>query len=358
MIRYEQGNLLETRAEALVNTVNEIGVMGKGIALQVAEAFPDSAKAYQAAAKRGEVHVGTVLVTKSDALVGPRWILHFPTKRHWRNPSRLEWVRQGLADLVRALREHGIRSVALPPLGCGAGGLQWGEVRAEIERSLSDLPDVEVHVYEPTARYHTPPKKSGATRLTPARALIAELIRRYSILGFDCSLLEIQKLAWFLKRSIEAAGARDPMRLTFSANRYGPYADALRHLLGNLQGTYLQSEKRVADLGPFEPVWLDAGKREEVGAYLTTGPVRAYLQALDRTTELIDGFESPLGMELLATVDWLVHVEKCDRNVAAVRRGIRAWPAGESAAERKLGLLDERLVGLALERLARHPELG
>lgn len=159
MIRYTKGNLLEAPAEALVNTVNEVGVMGKGMALMFREAFPESAAAYRQAAKRGEVRVGRVMVTRNDALVGPRWIIHFPTKKHWRHPSRLEWVREGLKDLVRVVLEHGIRSVALPPLGCGSGGLEWTEVRREIHAVLAGLEDVEVIVYEPSSAYPNTSKR-------------------------------------------------------------------------------------------------------------------------------------------------------------------------------------------------------
>src|SRR4051812_28389715 len=116
MIRYVQGNLLEDPAEALVNTVNEVGVQGKGIALMFRERFPKNAETYEKACKAKAVHVGQVLVTEDEALWGPRWIINFPTKKHWRHPSKLEWIREGLKDLVRVVREHGIRSIALPPL--------------------------------------------------------------------------------------------------------------------------------------------------------------------------------------------------------------------------------------------------
>jgi O-acetyl-ADP-ribose deacetylase (regulator of RNase III) len=151
MIRYVQGNLLDAPVEALVNAVNEVGVMGKGIALTFREAFPESARAYEAACRRGEVHVGHMFVTRHEALFGPRWIVHFPTKRHWRQPSRLEWIREGLQDLVRIVRENGIRSLAVPPLGCGNGGLAWRDVKPEIATALGVLAGVDVLVYEPAA---------------------------------------------------------------------------------------------------------------------------------------------------------------------------------------------------------------
>ena len=164
MIRYTTGNLLDAPTEALVNTVNEMGVMGKGIALMIKQAFPESARAYERAAKSGEVRVGRMLVTEQRTLVGPRWIIHFPTKRHWRNPSKLEWVRDGLADLARVIAELGITSIAVPPLGAGHGKLPWPDVRAEIERALGALDGVEVVVFEPTTEYLNRPNSVGRRR--------------------------------------------------------------------------------------------------------------------------------------------------------------------------------------------------
>ena len=153
MIRYTQGNLLEAPAEALVNTVNEVGVMGEGNRVDVPRArFPKNTRAYEAACKAGEVRVGRMLVTRNQALIGPRWIINFPTKRHWRNPSQLDWIRDGLKDLVRVVRENGIRSVALPPLGCGTGGLDWSQVRQEIEAALAELGNVNVLIFETHGR--------------------------------------------------------------------------------------------------------------------------------------------------------------------------------------------------------------
>ncbi|MBK8006020.1 MAG: macro domain-containing protein [Gemmatimonadetes bacterium] len=351
MIRYTQGNLLTADAEALVNTVNEVGVMGKGIALMFKEAFPESARAYQEASKAGDVRVGHVLVTRNPELVGPRWIIHFPTKKHWRHPSKLEWIREGLRDLQRVIGEHQIRSIAVPPLGCGNGGLDWAQVRREIEAALGRLPDVAVTVYEPSATYQNAPKRTGVEELTPARALIAELVRRYLVLGHDCTNIEIHKLAWFLSRQIAVSGLPDPLELDWTADRYGPYADRLRHLLNNLDGSYLHCEKRLSDAKPYDHIWFDDSRRAELAAYLAGPEAGVYLPALERTAELIDGFESPLGMELLATVDWLLTEQGVAAEVEAVRAGLGQWPGGEAAGRRKLGLFDTRLLGLALERL-------
>lgn len=352
MIKYTQGNLLEATADALVNTVNEMGVMGKGIAMMFREAFPISARAYEAAAKNGEIRVGHVFVTPGEKVGGPSFIVHFPTKKHWRNPSKLAWVRDGLADLVRVVSEREIRSIALPPLGCGNGGLQWSEVRLEIESALSALPDVDVLVFQPTDAYLAPAKEYGLQKLTPARALMAEMVRRYSVLGLECTILEVQKLAWFLSRAIMGRGLADPLKLTFVALKYGPYADRLRHLLDGLDGSYLHAKKRLSDASPFDLIWFDEDKREAVEAYLKEDAAKIYGPALEETARVIDGFESPLGMELLATVDWLLSMNGTAATVSDVRSALRSWPGGKEVAARKLKLFDERLIDIALKRLS------
>lgn len=352
-IRYKTGNLLDSPAQALVNTVNELGVMGKGIALQFKETFPASAADYEEAARAERVNVGRMLVTLSGSLQGPRWIIHFPTKKHWRHPSRIEWIRAGLADLANVIQREGIESIALPPLGCGNGGLDWPRVRAEIELALGGLPDVEVTVYEPTDVYYNAPKRTGVEELTPARALIAELVRRYSVLGFECSLIEVQKLAWFASRAMDSLGIDDPLKLRFEAHRYGPYDDRLRHLLEALDGSYLHCERRLADARPLDVIRFDDAKRDAVAAYLRSEDGASCLAAIEMTEEVMDGFESPFGMELLATVDWLVQREATQPNVEALRKAIARWPGGgSSAARRKAGLFDERTLGMALDRLA------
>ena len=220
MITYTEGNLLEAEAEALVNTVNTVGVMGKGIALMFREAFPANTKAYEVACKAREVEVGRMFVTERHELMGPKWIINFPTKKHWRHPSKLTWIEQGLVDLKRVIVERKMRSIALPPLGSGNGGLAWPAVRAEITRALGDMPEVEVIVYEPTATYENVAKRSGVEKLTPVRAVVADLVRRYVVLGSDCTLLEIQKLAYFVERSVLRLGMTNELGLRFGANRF------------------------------------------------------------------------------------------------------------------------------------------
>lgn len=350
MITFTQGNLLEARTEALVNTVNTVGVMGKGIALMFKERFDDNFRRYAAACKAKEVQTGKMFVTPVHELDGPRWIVNFPTKQHWRAPSRIEWVIEGLQDLRRFLVEQQVKSIAIPPLGAGNGGLEWDDVRQQIEQALGDL-DIDILVFEPTKQYQNVAKRAGVEKLTPARALIAELVRRYWVLGMECSMLEIQKLAWFLERAIERHNRDDnPLDLKFVAHKYGPYANRLDHLLNNLDGSYLHSEKRISDADPLDVIWFDDERKAFVQTYLKS-EAKAYTQALESTAALIDGFESPYGMELLATVDWLLAREGVAPNVPALREGLRHWRGGQDAAVRKDRLFDDRALGIALERL-------
>lgn len=352
MLSFTQGDLLEARAEALVNTVNTVGVMGRGVALMFKEAFPENYKAYVAACKRGDVRLGHMFVTACTRLDGPKWIINFPTKEHWRYPSKIEWIEEGLRDLRRVIVEKRIRSIALPPLGSGNGGLEWTDVRPRIVAALESLPDTAVFVYEPTAKYQNVAKRKGVESLTPPRALVAELIRRYWILGIECSLLEIQKLAYFLECSVDSLGLTNTLDLQFRADKFGPYSLRLMHLLNNLDGSYLHSDKRISDAGVLDVIRFEDTKREIVELYLRSPEAKPYRPALEATTRLIDGFESPLGMELLATVHWLVHRLAVQPTIPAVKAGLGVWPGGSQAAERKLRLFDDRLIALALMRLA------
>jgi O-acetyl-ADP-ribose deacetylase (regulator of RNase III) len=358
MPTFRQGNLLDAEVEAVVNTVNTVGVMGRGIALMFKERYPENFKAYAAACKAGEVQTGRMFVTATGELSGPKWIINFPTKRHWRQPSRLEWIEEGLCDLVRVVREKNIRSLALPPLGCGNGGLDWRDVRPLIEHAATEMPGVEVVAFEPTEKYQNVAKREGVKQLTVARALIAEAIRRYWVLGIECTLLEVQKLAWFLERSIRRRGLDDVLKLQFQADRYGPYSPRLNHLLNALDGSYLRSDKRICDCGPMDTIAFADAETDKVALFLRSAEAKPYAAALEDTDTLIDGFQSPLGMELLATVDWLLTKEGCQPEVAALREGLARWPGGADAGQRKQRLFDDRLLQLALSRLASHEQLA
>ena len=354
MITFTQGNLLEADVEAVVNTVNTKGIMGKGIALMFKERFPLNFKAYEHACRNDEVRIGSMFVTKSEEFFGPKWIINFPTKTHWRVKTRLEWIEQGLRDLARVVNDKGIRSIAVPPLGCGNGGLGWRDVRPLIVNALSAIDGLEAVIYEPTPEYRNVAKRKGVEKLTPARALIAEMVRRYCLLGIDCSIPEVQKLAWFIERGALDLQTEDPLRLRFVANRYGPYSHNLNKLLDSLDGSYLGCEKRLSDAGPLDRIWFNDSKKDIVGAYFCSGEGMEYVEVLEWTSVIIDGFESPLGMELLATVDWLVEKEGVDPSMAGIREGLKNWQGGSEAGRRKLRILDERLIGIALQQLAAH----
>jgi O-acetyl-ADP-ribose deacetylase (regulator of RNase III) len=350
MIKFTTGNLLEAKVDALVNTVNTVGVMGKGIALMFKERFPANFKEYAAACKEGTVRIGEMFVTTNNGFDGPRWIINFPTKQQWFQPTKLEWIQKGLTALKTVIREKQIQSIALPPLGCGNGGLNWKIVRPIIERELGGIEGVEIIVYEPVAKYQNVAKKQGVEKLTPARAMIAEMIRRYWVLGFECTLVEAQKLAWFLERNIKLLGLKDELKLKFAANRYGPYANQLSHLLNQLDGSYLHCDRRIADANAFDTIWFEDSKREKLALYLRT-EAQTYLPAIESTDALIDGFQSPLGMEVLATVDWLITRESVKPTLSDIREGIKRWPAGPDHAQRKEKLFSDHLLELALERL-------
>lgn len=350
MITFTQGNLLESGAQALVNTVNTVGVMGKGIALMFKERFAQNYQLYAAACKQQRVKTGSMFVTETGELSGPRWIVNFPTKQHWRGSSRMEWIVDGLADLRAWILVNNVESIALPPLGAGNGGLDWAQVRLQIEEALGDL-DTDIMVYEPTGQYQNVQKRTGVEKLTPARALISELVRRYSVLGMECSMLEIQKLSWFLDRALERHHIDSPLKLKFKAHLYGPYAENLPHMLDSLDGSYIHCDKRISDADPWEPVWFDDAKETLVSAYLQS-EAKTYLPALKETTEIINGFQSPFGMELLSTCDWLLNRQHVEPTVLGLRKGLENWPSLTWAAQRKIKIFDNKVLGVALQRLS------
>lgn len=357
MIRYTTGNMLDAQAEAVVNTVNTFGVMGKGIALQFKEAYPENYDAYKDACDAKAVVVGKMFVTENRALTGPRWIINFPTKQHWRHPSKMEFITTGLQDLRRVLAEKQIKSVALPPLGCGNGGLNWSDVQPEIERALADLPGIDVIVYQPTAIYQNKPKEGGAENLTPARAMLVELIYRYLAIGFECSNLEVQKLAWFLQRFVDAFRLTNPLRLEFHAHKFGPYADNLRQLLNTLDGSFLHCAKRLADAGPMEPITVDYERLPRVKEFMAGDNAADYQRALAAAERLIDGFETPFLMELLSTVDWIQAKEGRALDTAEIMGAMSKWPGSKPAAQRKCKLFNAENVELARRRLSEYEDV-
>ena len=289
MIQSVKGNLLEDSAEAYVNTVNTVGVMGKGIALQFKQAFPEVFKQYEKACKKGLIQVGNMHVTEVVGFASPRYVINFPTKEHWRNPSKLEYIEEGLKDLVRVVKDLKIRSIALPPLGCGNGGLDWHQVRPMILDAYQTL-DVTVHLYEPAG---APPLEEMIVRtkkpkMTLGRAQLLAAMSRYAGPGYRMSLLEVQKIAYFLYE----IGALN--RLQFEKQRYGPYAENLNHVLQALEGHYIRG---YGDRTQGAEIYLLDGAAEEAENFLSHD--EEALNNLQRVADLMYGFETPYDLELL-----------------------------------------------------------
>jgi O-acetyl-ADP-ribose deacetylase (regulator of RNase III) len=223
MIEDARGNLLQADVEALVNTVNTVGYMGKGIALQFKQAFPQNFAAYAQAVRTGKVRAGQMLVVPTGFVTNPRYIINFPTKRHWRERSRLEDIDSGLTALVGEIRRQGIRSIAIPPLGCGNGGLDWSVVKPRILKALGDLSEVRVLLYGPhgSPAPEDMPIRTKRPNMTAARALLLKLMEQYLGLAYRLTLLEVQKLAYFLQE------AGEPLRLGYEPGHYGPFATNL-----------------------------------------------------------------------------------------------------------------------------------
>lgn len=327
MIEHAHGNMLEANVEALVNTVNTVGVMGKGIALQFRQAFPGNYAVYRAACQHHEVKPGSVLVYPTGRFENPHFIFNFPTKRHWKGKSKIEDIQSGLVDLVRVVREYRVQSLAVPPLGCGNGGLDWSTVRPLIERALGELHEVRVLVFAPEGA--PPPDamvvRTEAPRMTDGRASILGAMLAYAEVGYRLSLLEIQKLAYLLQESGE------PLRLNFVRGKYGPYAEALNHVLQRIEGHFIRGYgDRAGDASIRVLPEAEATTHE----YLIHKP--ATRARIERVVRLIEGFETPRGLELLATVDWLAKEDPrvrsdSKRAVAAVHEWSdhkrRAFPA-------------------------------
>jgi len=296
MLEFKRGNLLEEKTEALVNTINNVGVMGKGIALQFKQAYPENFRQYEKACRAGEVQPGQMLTVPTGSLFNPRYIINFPTKRHWKSNSKIEDIKSGLVALVAEVKKLGITSIAIPPLGCGNGGLNWLEVKPLIESAFAQLPDVQVMIFEPSG----PPaaeKMQIATKkpnMTRGRALIIRLMEAYTVLDYDLTKLEIQKLTYFLQESGEL------LKLRYQKHLYGPYADNLNQVLKHIEGHYISG---YGDGTGRASIGVLPEGRQAAETFLAT-EADAH-EHLERVSKLIYGFETPYGMEILATVHWV-----------------------------------------------------
>ena len=338
MIRVKTGDILAEDAEALVNTVNCVGIMGRGIALQFKKAFPENFRAYAEACERGEVRPGRMFVFETHQLTNPRYIINFPTKRHWRGNSRIEDVQAGLTDLVAAVRERRIRSIAVPPLGSGLGGLDWSDVRPLIEKALRGFNDLDVIVFEPEGAPETERvvRSHQVPKMTPGRAALVGLMDRYlrGLLDPFVTLLEIHKLMYFM----QVAG--QPLKLRFAKAPDGPYAENLRHVLTAIEGHYISGYADGGDR-PDKQLELVTGAVEDAAKLLRRSPrVR---ERFERVADLVDGFESAFGLELLSTVNWVLEHDKPESRDDLIA-STHAWN------DRKKGF-SPRQIGLAADVL-------
>lgn len=339
-IKSVEGNLLEQQnVDAIVNTVNCVGVMGKGIALQFKKKWPTNYKTYAAACKEGGVTLGKMFVFELGALATPRFIINFPTKGHWRSDSRFKDIEAGLQDLVVRIKELNIQSIAIPPLGCGNGGLDWAIVKPLMLRYLADIPKLDVYLYEPTTSIKAQDMKTSTPkpRMTPGRAAILALLESYQSVSYGLSKIEVQKLAYFL----QAAG--EDLRLNFVKDKFGPYANALRHALNTMDGHYIQGVGDgvvESEIRPVESTLEDAklflaSSNPEINSRIT------------RVSDLIEGYESPYGVELLATVHWVVKQEQANTPEQAFQ-AIQNWN------DRKKSIMSQAHVTAAWKQLKNH----
>ena len=336
-------NIVEAETEALVNTVNTKGVMGAGIALQFKKAFPDNFKLYEKASKAGKIQVGKIFVTETGKITNPKYIINFPTKQHWRYPSKLHWIKEGLIDLRNFIIQKKIKSIAIPPLGCGNGKLKWKDVKPLIVDAVSGIDDLTALIFEPSdyAYQKTSSKtKTKKPKLTDVRAMIINLLDRYRILGYELTLLEAQKLVYFLERFGE------PLKMKFQKGTYGPYSEILNHVLNDLDSHYLAGMKQKT-AKPFDKLIINQQELNRVFNFIKTNCTLDQQNRLENVYSLIEGFESPLGMELLATIDYVLKYESGNElfGELELENKIYSW------SERKKKLIKKEYIAIALDRL-------
>ena len=331
----KNGDLLKEDVQAYVNTVNCVGIMGKGIALQFKLKHPENYKLYKKACYRKEVRIGKMFITKINNLFGEKYIINFPTKKHWRGKSRLDYIEEGLDDLIKQIKELNIQSIVIPPLGCGFGGLNWNDVRPLIERKLSGLTDVEVILYAPS---HAPTAEeiqvqTQKPEMSIGRAALIGLLKSYAEVGYRLTMLEVQKLMYFLQE------AGEPLRLRYRRAKYGPYADNLHHVLQIMEKHYI---KGYGDRSRSIEIALIPEGVTEAENFLRKHP--GTLERFDRVIDLIKGFETPYGLELLSTVHWTITKEEKE-NLTDIVQFIKGWN------KRKKELFSEVHIIKAKERL-------
>ena len=333
MIKLKKGDIFQEDVEALVNSVNCVGVMGRGIALQFKNMYPANFKAYAEACKLNEVVPGRMFVYELGTVTNPRCIINFPTKRHWRGKSRIEDIEAGLDDLVREIKKRDIRSIAVPPLATDLGGLSWSDVRPRIEAALGKLEGLSVMLFEPGSGStdNRPNRSTEVPKMTAGRAALILLMDRYlrGLLDPFVTLLEVHKLMYFMQE------AGEPLSLRFQQAHYGPYAENLRYVLRTIEGHFISGYKDGGD-NPNKPLELVPGAVEDAKAYLSGQ--REARERLESVFDLVEGFESSFGLELLTTAHCVAAEHPGAADDEIVER-IHAWnPRKRQFSERQIKL--------------------
>ncbi len=344
MIKIEQDNIFNSKAQAIVNTVNTHGVMGKGLALQFKKRFPENFKAYEKACKNEEVQLGKMFVHYQNSLDNPQYIINFPTKGHWKSKSKLSDIVNGLEDLLSIIKEKNIQSIAIPPLGAGLGGLAWADVKECIEKAFADMPKIDVILYEPLESKNPNPVQSEK-KITLLRAIILDNYRKYLSYAesIELTLLEAHKILYFL----QTAGM--PLKLRFEPYIYGPYAPNLAHVLNDMEGNYIQGF-RDGTIKPFERLTILPQSEEEKEILRASESEFNYKEQSKKVQNFIEGYETPMALELLATVHWLINEENIKPEFNAIKNGIAHWGNNkENWGTRKLKFFTDDMINIAIK---------
>jgi O-acetyl-ADP-ribose deacetylase (regulator of RNase III) len=321
--------------------------MGKGIALQFKESFPENFKLYRQAVEKEEIRPGKMFVYQTNRLDGVRYIINFPTKTDWYRNSKYEYIEDGLKDLVTIIKENNIKSIAIPPLGCGNGKLKWGKIKPIMEKYLDPLQDIEIIIFEPDAEVKKILQEQDQKKeigLTAPRAMLLYALFYYETLGEDASLFVANKLSYLLQRLGEKQ-----MRLKFMAHHYGPYSNQVDHLMYALNGKYLKGlEQRSAKA--FDSLDLNYDSFEEIDKYIKTELTDEQRNRLNSLISLIEGFQSSLALEVLASVDYILKNNPALQEQEVLNK-IHEW------STRKKELVTEKHVSVAFKRLRDYKEV-
>ena len=292
---------MQDDAQALVNTVNTEGVMGKGIALQFKEAFPNNYRIYRKVCKDGNLHVGEMLVTEEYTLLGDKkYIVNFPTKTTWRKPSEYSYIGKGLHALKNEIEKLHIMSIAIPPLGSSNGGLDWQKVKEMIILVLGDM-DCDIRIYEPSDVIRERLKEERP-KLTPSRGMMLYVLCDLVSSGEYISAFAAEKCVYFLQKF----GAEDIFKINFKRGYFGPYSGGkLSHMMYNLNGSYFRGMGAM-DNKPFQRLWLMDDTVNAVDSFMNLKENEKFKNIADKTKEFLSEYYSDYSLELLATVDFIL----------------------------------------------------